>query len=334
MRRAIEFIELIKGDEEGDLAKNMAFTKPGSRLMCLCLAYSTAKDRKVLLRFYRDTIKMMASDVHGHMVIIAALEVIDDTKLTSKAIFPELLNQGLTEDGRYEELLHQAIDLTARIPVLYLFAGDRVKWLLTDTDQEVLREIREIRRTTSKKESSIRRQELIKAASPTLLEFIAANAGSLMETSFGCQFITEVLFGAEGDKLPSLTAVADAAKSKPEVQDSVFVGRMLKALVQGGRFNNRDKVVEKVDPPLKFHSLLYETIKDDVMSWVVGSHPFVVVALVESDDFDKKEELLRVLKTGKKALKQVASGVACNEEGKERPTPASSGARLLLEKLR
>ncbi|OXV08213.1 hypothetical protein Egran_04025 [Elaphomyces granulatus] len=331
---AIEFIELIKGDEEGDLAKNMAFTKPGSRLMCLCLAYSTAKDRKVLLRFYRDTIKMMAGDVHGHMVIIAALEVIDDTKLTSKAIFPELLNQGLTEDGRFEELLLQAIDLTARIPVLYLFAGDKVKWLLTDTDQEVLSEIREIRRSTSKKESSIRRQELIKAASPILLEFIAASAGSLMETSFGCQFITEVLFGAEGDKLPCLTAVANAAKSRPDVQDSIFVGRMLKALVQGGRFNNRDKVVEKVDPPLSFHSLLYETIKDDIMSWVVGSHPFVIVALVESDDFDKKGELLGVLKTGKKALKQAVSGVACNEEGKGRPTPASSGARLLLEKLR
>jgi pumilio family protein 6 len=38
-----EFIELIKGDEEGDLLKNLAFTTSGARLVCLALAYGTAK---------------------------------------------------------------------------------------------------------------------------------------------------------------------------------------------------------------------------------------------------------------------------------------------------
>lgn len=43
---ATEFIELIKGDEEGDLLKNLAFTKSGARLVCLALAYGTAKVRE------------------------------------------------------------------------------------------------------------------------------------------------------------------------------------------------------------------------------------------------------------------------------------------------
>lgn len=332
---ATEFIELIKGDEEGDLAKNMAFTKSGSRLMCLCLAYSNAKDRKLLLRFYRDTIKMMAGDVHGHMVILAAFEVIDDTKLTSKSIFPELLNQGLDTTPRHEELLLQVTDLTARIPVLYPFAGDKVKWLLTDTDQEILKEIREIRKETSKKDPTVRRNELVKAASPTLLEFIAASAPSLMETSFGCQFMSEVLFDADGDKSAALSAVAVAAKSKSEVKDSAFVGRMLKSLVQGGRFNTKEKVVEKVDPPLGFHSLLYEQIKDEVMTWAAGSNPFVVVALMESDDFDKKDELAKTLKKNKKQLEQLAAApYEVGEDGKKKAGPASSGAKLLLEKIK
>jgi pumilio family protein 6 len=90
--------------------------------MCLCLAYSNAKDRKLLLRFYRDTIKMMAGDLHGHMVLLAAYEVVDDTKLSSKSIFPELLNQGSTEEARHEELLWQVSDITARIPILFPFA--------------------------------------------------------------------------------------------------------------------------------------------------------------------------------------------------------------------
>ncbi|KAF7117588.1 hypothetical protein CNMCM5793_006640 [Aspergillus hiratsukae] len=328
---ANEFIELLKGDEEGDLLKNLAFTKSGSRVMCLSLAYSNAKDRKLLTRAYRDTIKMMAGDLHGHMVLLAAYEVIDDTKLTSKLIFPELLNQGMEEEARNDELLYQVNDLTARIPVLFPFAGDRVKWLVPEVDQEVLKEIREIRKETSKKEPAVRRQELVKAASPTLLSFIAARAESLLDTSFGCQFIAEVLFDADGDKTAALSAVATAAKAKSDMQDSPFFGRLLKSLVQGGRFNTAEKVVEKVQPPLNFHALLYEQIKDEIMTWATGPNTFVVVALTESDEFAKKDELLKTLKKGKKQLEQASA-----ESGKDgkKAGPTSSGAKLLLEKIR
>ncbi|EEA20561.1 Pumilio y domain member 6 [Talaromyces marneffei ATCC 18224] len=330
---ANEFIELIKGDEEGDLAKNMAFTKSGARLMCLCLAYSSAKDRKLLLRFYRDTIKMMAGDVNGHLVILAAYGVIDDTKLSSKSIFPELLNQETEETARHEELLLQINDIIARVPVLYPFVGDKVKWLLPAGDEDILNEIFEIRKETSKKEPSIRRQELVQAASPSLLEFIAARAESLMETSFGCQFLSEVLFSADGDKSAALNAVAVAAKSKIEAQDSPFVGRMLKSLVQGGRYNNAEKKIEKVDPALNFDTLLYDNIKDDILAWATGPQTFVIVALAESEDFAQKSELLKTLKKNKKALEKVAAGPKDSSDKTKKAGPSSSGAKLLLSKI-
>lgn len=326
---ANEFIELLKGDEEGDLVKNMAFTQSGSRVMSLTLAYANAKDRKLLLRFYRDTIKAMAGDLNGHMVLLAAYEVIDDTKLTAKSIFPELLNQNDSAETRHEELFYQVTDLTARVAILYPFAGDRVKWLLPEQDQKVLDEIREVRKETSKKDPSIRRQELVKAASPTLLEFIAARADGLLENTFGCQFIGEVLFAAEGDKSAALAAVAEAAKTKSETRDSAAVGRLLKSLVQGGRFNPAEKTVEKVQPPLNFHELLYEQISDEIMEWATGSNTFVIVALAESDEFAKKSELLKILKKNKKALEQAS---ASGQDGKK-AGPTSSGAKLLLQKL-
>ncbi|GKZ33208.1 pumilio domain member 6 [Aspergillus brasiliensis] len=328
---ANEFVELLKGDEEGDLVKNLAFTKSGARVMSLSLAYANAKDRKLLTRFYRDTIKMMAGDIHGHLVLLTAYEVIDDTKLTSKLVFPELLNQGMDAEARNEELLYQVNDLTARIPILYPFVGDRVKWLLPDGDHELLKEIRDIRKETSKKDPELRRQELVKAASPNVLELIAARADSLLETSFGCQFISEVLFEADGDKSAALAAVAEAAKSRADTKDSPFVGRLLKSLVQGGRFNPAEKKVEKVQPPLNFHGLLYEQIQEETMSWATGSNVFVVVALTESDDFEKKAELLKTLKKNKKALEKASS-----ETGKDgkKGSPVSSGAKLLLEKIR
>ncbi|PYH99053.1 ARM repeat-containing protein [Aspergillus ellipticus CBS 707.79] len=328
---ASEFVELLKGDEEGDLVKNLAFTKSGARVVALSLAYSNAKDRKLLTRFYKDTIKMMAGDPHGHMVILAAYEVIDDTKLSSKTVFPELLNQSMDEESRNEELLFQVNDLTARIPILHPFTGDRAKWLLPEGDQELLKEIREIRKETSKKEPEIRRQELVKAASPSVLAFIAARAESLLETSFGCQFLAEVLFNADGDKTAALSAVAEAAKSKVDTPESPFVGRLLKSLVQGGPFNSAEKKIEKVEPALDFHGILYEQIRDEIMSWATGSNVFVVVALAESEDFEKKAELLKTLKKGKKALEKASSETA--KDGKK-GSPVSSGAKILIEKIR
>jgi pumilio family protein 6 len=328
---AAEFLELIKGDEAGDLVKNLAFTKSGSRLMCLALARANAKDRKLLLRSYRDTIKLLAGDVHGHAVVLTAFEVIDDTKLTSKSIFPELLCQNSTETERHADLLEGMNHLTARISLLYLFAGDKVKWLLTDADHELLEEVRTIRQETSKKDSAIRREELIKYASPTLLEFVAAEAEGLSKSSFGCQAITEILFGAKGDKAAALAAVANISKSEDSsLKESAHVGRMLKSLVQGGRFNPSQKTIERVQPPLKFADVLYEQIKDEVMTWATKSNPFVVVAMVEAEDFSKRDELMKTLRKNSKVLREVASSGGKEEKG---GGPARSAAKLLLERL-
>src|SRR6202035_30330 len=38
-----DYLELIKGDEEGDLFKNLAFTRSGSRVVSLALAYGNGK---------------------------------------------------------------------------------------------------------------------------------------------------------------------------------------------------------------------------------------------------------------------------------------------------
>ncbi|KAK2873930.1 hypothetical protein FQN49_001981 [Arthroderma sp. PD_2] len=324
---ANEFIELLKGDEEGDLAKNLAFTKSGARLMCLALAYSSAKDRKLLLRMYRDTVKLMSGDVHGHTILLVAYEVVDDTKLTHKLLLTELLTQ--------DDLVPRANDQLARIPLLYSFAGKKNGWLITDTDRQILDEVFEIRSQTSKKDAEVRRAELVAAASPALLECIAANAATLAETSFGARFITEVLFDSTGDKAAALEAVAALGESEDDVLKSPNAGRMLKALVQGGRFNNATKKVEPVQPPLNFNSLLYNHIKDNVKLWATEWNPFVIVALLESEGFEKRDELLATLKKSKKQLTDLASAGSKKPkgEGEEKRDPASGAAKLLLEKI-
>ncbi len=304
---ATDVIELLKGDEEGDLLKNLAFTKSGARLVCLALAYGTAKDRKHILKTYKDTMQTLSYDPNAHQVLLAAYDLIDDTVLTSKAIFPELLGKDATPESQQETILAYTTHLTGRIPLLYLFAG-KAKWLLPDEDRAILDEIHAIRETTSKKEPEIRRKELAKALSTPLLATVAARAETLISTSFGCQFIAEVLLGAEGEKTDALSAIANLANTHVEAFDSPAAGRMLKTLVLGGRFNDKTKAIDPIEPPLGFHNILYPQIEVQVVDWAVGANSFVVLGLLEADGFERRDELVRVLGGKRDVLKRVADG--------------------------
>lgn len=321
-----DYLELIKGDEEGDLLKNLAFTKSGARVVCLALAYGTAKDRKQILKTYKDTLQLMAADPNGHTVILTAYEVIDDTKLTSKSIFPELLSKDA--DKQVDNVILAANDLNARTTLLYLFQG-RSKALFPSShasDLELLAEIDQVRTTTSKKDPEIRRSELAKALSPELLQAIEKAAPALVSTSFGCQLITEVMFGAEGDKSAALKAIAETAAGVPtyvqppsdeegveninppsHIATTPFGGKMLKALIAGGRFDPATKAVKVIEPPLNFADILYPNIKDHIVEWATGSSSFVPLALMESASFSKKDELLKVLKKNQATLQRAAT---------------------------
>ena len=343
-----EFIELLKGDEEGDLLKNLAFTKSGARLVCLALAYGNAKDRKHILRTYKETMQTLAYDANGHQVLLAVYDVIDDTVLVSKSVFPELVGKDTKSESQQQDLLAAAIHLNARIPLLYPFCG-KAKAILSTEDLKLLDEIHRIRTTTSKKDPEQRRKELVASLSPALLSLIASHAKELVATSFGCQFITGVLLGAVDGREPALNAVAALTNGEEEIQNLLnqpSAGRMLKTLVQGGRFNPATKAIDPVDPPLGFHNILYKAINDDVITWAIGSNSFVIVGLLEAPGFEQVEELKKTL--SKKECKQrlaVAAGSSekghSEEKGRKgrggkpekKTTAGNKGTQLLLQEL-
>ncbi|KXJ88256.1 armadillo-type protein [Microdochium bolleyi] len=373
-----EYIEMIKEDEN-DLLKNMAFTKSGAKLVCLLLAHGGAKDRKQILKTYKDTFQLMASDPNGHMIILTAYDVIDDTVLTSKSIIPEIL--GKSEDNQVSNVVICANDPNARLTVRYLLEGPSKALFQAShaSDLQLLEEIWEIRKTTSKKDADVRRKELVAALSPPLLAAIAAAPSDLLSTSFGCQLVAEALLSTVGDKKEALDAVAAAAAGNPDESDEPMEGaedtapefapqvhiskaphggRMFKTLIAGGHFDKATKQIIPVDPPLHFADILYPVIKDNIISWATGPSSFVVVSLLEADDFSSKDELRKLLKKEKKALQKAATeetleqkafreAAVAEAEGdaekpakkgkkaaakKERPI-GNAGAKLLLEKL-
>ena len=323
---ATEFMKMLQDDEEGDCYKNLAFTKSGSRLTCLTLAYGGHKDRRVILRFFKGVMKMLAADVHGHLLILTAYDVIDDTVMSAKAIFPELLDEKQEVEQRDRELLGQVDHLSARIPLLYLLDDGHPGWLMSEEDKKVMKEVRDIRITTSKKDPRTRRLELVKSLSDPLLELIVRNAEALIESSFGCQFVTEVLLGAVGEKAAALNAIAAWAETRSAAFESAPTGRMLKALVQGGRFDRKAKSVKPVEPALGFADLLYEKIEDNVLQWASGPDSFVIVAMLETDVFMRRKMLVEQLKQYRSQLEQVGKSVSYQEGG-------NVGARILVQKL-
>ncbi|SMR43218.1 unnamed protein product [Zymoseptoria tritici ST99CH_1E4] len=366
-----EFLEILKGDidaeEEGgggDLFRNLAFTKNGSRLVCLNLAYGSAKDRKIILKCFKDNIELMACDQYAKMVIVAGLDVPDDTRNALQAILRELLGLQLENaTERFDRLEALTSDLNARLPLFYPVAG-AAKWLIKGEEKTLLDEIHAIRATTSKKAPEARRQELIAHVSGPFLQFVADRAANLVQSSFACQPISDILFECSGEHRDAAkSAVAELAAGNPLEEDHIAqdpaAGRMLKSLVSGGSFDFETKTVKMAEPRLGFGETLYPVIKKHIVDWASSDSSFVVVALLESEEVsDKvKKEVKAALKAGKKQLKDAAENGSKKIESKKEVSDdaemedaaeeapkkkkakkvggpkGNAGARILLEKI-
>ncbi|KAH7163328.1 armadillo-type protein [Dactylonectria estremocensis] len=361
-----EFVEMVKGDEGGDLLKNMAFTRSGARLVCLLLAHGSSKDRKQILKTYKDTYLLMSGDPFAHVVILTAYDVVDDTKLTAKSIFPELLGEGAENAQNIVAAVNNPF---ARTTILYLFEG-LAKSLFPSShsfDVEILEEAREIRKQTSKKDEDARRSELIAVLSPQLIAAIGTLSSDLTATAFGCQFIADVLLSGIGDKSTALEAIAQSASGNPSqvpageedltgtapqvhISLTPFGGRMLKSLIQGGKFDKTTGKIIPVDPPLEFSNILYPIIQEYILDWATGPSSFVVVGLLEAADFSEAAALKKLLKKNKKALETAATEETAEQKAareaheaapkggkkgkKKGDKPVGNmGSKLLLEKL-
>ena len=328
-----EFLEIVKGDEEGDLLKNLAFTKSGSRLVSLLFAYSGAKDRKILLRAFRGVMEAMAGDACAHQVLLVALDVIDDTKLAAKSIYSELVPE--PKEGNQSasnNILEYVFHQYARVPILYPFAHKLASILPTDT-KRLLDEIHKIRSDTSKKEPEIRRKELAKSIAPQLLSIITDRAADLLKSTFGCQYVSEALLACSGavispaERVPPMQAILKEIKSQDTSGNAVpaAVGRMMKSLVTSGHFDPKSKEVEVCQPPLGFADMLYDCLDGRVASWAEGPNSFVVLGMLETKDMKNRDNLVKMLKGEQKTLENAAKD---GQDGKP-----NKGSQLILQKL-
>jgi pumilio family protein 6 len=339
-----DFLSLLIGDnkeEEVDLLKNLAFTKSGSELVCLALAHASSKERRRVLRSYKDTVELLAYDIHGHRILLTLFEVMDDTREIAQRIYNELvlLTNGARPEDQDEKIVNLATHHTGHSILLYPFAGGPSRKVLHPVTFNFMKRIEEIRKKTSKKDPQIRMSELVAPLSPVCLHAIEARANDLASSSYGCQLMTEVIVEGTGDKSIAVSAVAKTAEGDVSeaghISHSPFAGKMLKTLIAGGRFDSKSGRIVLLDPPINFDQLLIEVIGDDLKAWTLGDGGFVVMALIANG---KNEPIRNKVLGWKKDLQAQLNAGAKVEKDADKPEDKDArrramAAKLLLEEL-
>ncbi|KAL5521191.1 hypothetical protein ACEPAG_9114 [Sanghuangporus baumii] len=276
----------------------MVHTKDGSRVVREFIAQGNAKDRKQIVKVLKPHIERICNDEEAQNVLFTALDVIDDTKLIGKSLVPEMTSRA--------QVLYKSPQ--GRRALLYLLVP-RVSRHFTPAQRAVLEETDPIRAKTSKKDESIRREEVLRAASPALIELLKEKERTekMLRDPGGSLVVTEIMLYAEGDKTKATETLVSLLNEPypspsdniPHVIDIPHASRVYKTLLQGGHFSHTTQMIipapEKTFSSIQFSRAWMKGVdKERTREMGLRGGTFVVAAFVErvlenGEDEEKKE---------------------------------------------
>lgn len=179
----------------------LAHTHDGARVAMHCLWHGTPKDRKVIVKTMKTYIEKVANGQYSHLVLLAAFDCIDDTKLVKQIIISEIT----------ASLPNIVNDKYGRKVLLYL--------LSPRDPAHTVREIIEVLQkgdgnAHSKKDTEVRRRELLDSISPALLSYLQGHAQEMALDRSVCMLVSSILGAATGDVQPAMNAVASLAAAE------------------------------------------------------------------------------------------------------------------------
>jgi hypothetical protein len=175
-----------------EVVAEMVHTKNGSQVVRYFLAYGTAKDRKQIIKLLKPHLERICRDNEAQLVLFTALDVIDDTKMVAKSI--------LTDMAALTGKLY--MDANGRRALLYPLIGRNTRHI-TPAMISALASTDSIRATTSKKDDTVRADEVRQAISGDMLREIKARAEELIVDPGGSLLVVETLLNAIGGNTPS-----------------------------------------------------------------------------------------------------------------------------------
>ncbi len=157
-------------------------TLDGAKAVSRCIAMATAKDRKAIIKSFKPFVEKICKDDRGFQTMLCIFSLVDDTVLVGKSLIGEL-------KGCIESLLK---DKHGRKVLGYLACGVNPRILPCQTIQ-LLKDVRELAKITSKKEDAIRWQELRSQILPDIIPIFTANAVNILKDMESAIFASEVI---------------------------------------------------------------------------------------------------------------------------------------------
>lgn len=321
-----DYIQIINDEETRELIEllheqfaELIHTPEGADVACFLLARATAKERKQIIKSLKEHAMSLIKNEYGNLVVITLFLTVDDTVLVTKALF-----------GEYAEHLHElVVDKYSRRPFLYLLNGLDGRFFSPSVQKELKHYI-ELSQETSKKPNDQKKRELLDKISPAFYKSITDHTTEILSENIGSQFIGEVFLNnapiSDDKREEAISALIETFKGDFEEEEhpinKAFSVRLLKSLIQGGKWDAKTKTLIKLDVPgigSDFATRFYEeVIGDSLEKWVENKDTsFIVVSIFESID-DKNAQFFKDLKKIKKDVKK-----ASQEDNK--------GAQLLVK---
>uniref|UniRef100_A0A8D0G9I2 Pumilio homolog 3 n=1 Tax=Sphenodon punctatus TaxID=8508 RepID=A0A8D0G9I2_SPHPU len=288
----------------------LAHTHDGARVAMHCLWHSTPKDRKVIVKTMKTYVEKVATGEFSHLVLLAAFDCIDDTKLVKQLIISEItasLPNIISNKYGRKVLLYL---LSPRDPAH--FVPEIIK-VLQQGDGNAY----------SKKDVDVRRRELLEAISPALLSYLQEHAEEMVMDKAMCVLVVDILGSALGDIQSAMESVARLAAEEliPGGKDGqLHIAEhpeghiVLKWLIE-----QDEKMRDGGREECFARTLIEHVDMKNMKSWVeVNRGAIILCCLLQSSDQE-------VVNKVRKGLEDLIPKLKCNTNSK--------GIAALLEKL-
>lgn len=278
-------------------------TKMGAKVAVQCIWHSNNKDRKIILKAFKENVESICTSEHGYITLLALFDSIDDTVIVKKIILAELQKKlvdiTLNEYGR-----HVILYLVARRDSHY-FSPNVVEYLSQGDNN-----------STSKKPADVREKELLEAIINSLLKPITADVATWLSNSAIAMVTLAILKVGSGEKLnAAFESIAKFISNDAEcnVVEHPGLHMMLKKLIQN------DKELLKKGTSTFGEILISQLTTEVLEKWIECNRAcFLLVLLAENES----EKAVSMLFTKLKSL------------GTKLKSQKSPGALILLKKVK
>jgi len=158
---------------------HLASTPLGTRVLCDSLVAGGAKERKKIVKFFRGNSVSIANHECGHIVLMRALDVVDDTVLMRKAVMQELA----------ESCIDLCLDRHGYLVIMQLLVPNHGRYVTNAKHLALLTTVSE----TSKKSPEVRRNEHLKTLREPLIKGCVDRCEELLREDTGRSILLEVV---------------------------------------------------------------------------------------------------------------------------------------------